>query len=114
MGHYVIEVEQRTTEFCSVEILIMMLPVLPYLSQLRLTTYADSAEYLTSWFQDFTYILIEKKLQHHILNVETIIALQCFTCRTLCRLTKKIGERSGDGLHQRTGAVRKVIHASVH
>lgn len=48
MGHYATQVEQGSTESCTVEILIMMLPVLPYLSQLRLTTHADSAEYQTS------------------------------------------------------------------
>lgn len=32
----------------------------------------------------------------------------------MCWLTQKIGERSEDGLHQRTGAVWKVINASVH
>lgn len=73
MGHYVSEVEQRTTEFCSVEILIMMLPMLPYLSQLRLTTYADSAEYLTSWFQDFIYI--KKTFALH------------FECRDYCSIS---------------------------
>lgn len=75
---------------------------------------------LIRWISDIMvpglhiYIKKPKKPLRHILNVETIVAFQCFTCRTLCRLTRKIGERSGDGLHLRTGAVWKVIHASVH
>lgn len=62
----------------------------------------------------YIYIYMYKNPLRHNLNEETIVTFQCFTCRTLCRLTRKIGERSGDGLHQRTGAVWKVIHVSVH
>lgn len=105
MGHYATQVEQGSTESCSVEILIMMLPVLPHLSQLRLTTHADSAEYQTSCIQDQDLLKKSK-------NVDYCVASQCFPCQ----LTKEIGERSRDGIHQRLGAVcrvKKVSRASV-
>lgn len=75
MGHYATEVEQRTSEFYSQEILIMILRMLWYLIQLKSTTKADSSEQSSwiSWFQVFHTISLNCHILIHFLHFNALL-----------------------------------------
>ncbi len=74
MGHYVTEVEQRTTEFYSKEIPDNDAPMLWYLIQLKCTAQAlkRNLDSRLAWKKHFNFcILIQRPLQHFSALPET-------------------------------------------